>query len=80
MNTARKAVSLRAKVDKEGLATMKNKVTGRKKVGSWKQLTIRVPSEVHRALKIRAAEEERSCSVIVEGLIRRYLVGEEKSA
>jgi len=38
-----------------------------------KQVVIRVPEEVHRALKIRAAEEGRSIGVIVEGLIREYL-------
>ena len=41
----------------------------------WKQLTIRVPVEVHRALKVRAAEEGRSLAVIIEGLVREYLVG-----
>jgi len=38
-----------------------------------KMLVARVPEEVHRALKIRAAEEGRSVAVIVEGLIREYL-------
>jgi plasmid stability protein len=38
-----------------------------------KQLVARVPVEVHKALKIRAAEEGRSVAVIVEGLIREYL-------
>jgi len=41
----------------------------------WKQLTIRVPVEVHRALKVRAAEEGRSQAVIIEGLVRGYLAG-----
>lgn len=39
-----------------------------------KQLVARVPEEVHRALKVRAAEEGRSAAVIIEGLIRAYLV------
>jgi len=39
-----------------------------------KQLTARVPHEVHRALKIRSAEEGRSCAVIVEEALRNYLV------
>jgi len=39
-----------------------------------KQLVARVPVEVHRALKIRAAEEGKSAAVIVEGLIRHYLL------
>ena len=38
-----------------------------------KQLVARVPVEVHKALKIRAAEEGRSVAIIVEGLIREYL-------
>jgi predicted HicB family RNase H-like nuclease len=39
-----------------------------------KTLVARVPKEVHRALKIRAAEEGKSIAVTVEGLIREYLV------
>jgi len=38
-----------------------------------KQLSAKVPDEVHRALKIRAAEEGKSVAVIVEGLIREYI-------
>jgi len=45
-----------------------------------KQLVTRVPEEVHRALKIRAAEEGKSVAVIVEGLIREYLVKGESHA
>ena len=41
----------------------------------WKQMTIRIPADVHRALKVRAAEEGRSVAEIVEALIRQYLVG-----
>ncbi len=41
----------------------------------WKQTTIRIPADVHRALKVRAAEEGRSVAEIVEALIRQYLVG-----
>ena len=47
----------------------------RKLKGDWKQLTIRIPQEVHRAVKVRAAEEDRSVAVIVEDLLRGYLVG-----
>lgn len=39
-----------------------------------KMLVARVPEEVHKALKVRAAEEGKSVAVIVEGLIRAYLV------
>ena len=42
-----------------------------------KQIVARVPEEVHRALKIRAAEEGRSVAVIVEEAIRAYLTKEE---
>ena len=70
MNNSRKAVNLRAKADKlqgQGERMKKPKV-------DMKQLTIRVPVEVHRALKVRAAEEGQSIAVLVEGLIRHYLV------
>lgn len=43
---------------------------------TWKQLTVRIPVEVHRGLRIRAAEEDRSCAVIIEELIRQYLAGD----
>ena len=44
------------------------------KAPAWKLLSVRVAPEVHRALKIRAAEEGRSAAVIVETLLRQYLV------
>jgi predicted HicB family RNase H-like nuclease len=47
---------------------------------SMKQLSAKVPEEVHRALKVRAAEEGKSVAVIVEGLIREYLVKGESHA
>jgi hypothetical protein len=40
---------------------------------TMKQLVAKVPEEVHRALKVRAAEEGKSVAIIVEGLIRHYL-------
>lgn len=46
----------------------------RTETNNIKQLTIRVPEEVHRAMKLRAAEEGKSVAAIVEGLIREYLV------
>jgi predicted HicB family RNase H-like nuclease len=46
---------------------------------NMKQLVARVPEEVHRALKVRAAEEGKSVAVIVEGLIRAYLTKGAKS-
>lgn len=76
MNKGRKPVRLRTKPDNQEEATMKKpEPLKRERVADWKQLTVRVPPEVHRALRIRAAEEGRSCAVIVEGLIRQYLLG-----
>ena len=46
---------------------------------NWKLLTVRVPVEVHRALKVRAADEGRSIAVIIEGLVRQWLVGGKKA-
>ena len=40
---------------------------------NWKLLAVRIPVEVNRALKVRAA------AVVVEGLVRQYLVGERKA-
>ena len=54
---------------------MKKINNAKSKVRAWKQLTVRVPPEVHLALRLRAVEEGRSCAVIVEGLVRQYLVG-----
>jgi len=45
----------------------------------WKQLTLRIPPEVHQAIKVKAAEEDRTIAVIVEGLIRQYLVGGKRA-
>ena len=44
------------------------------KKDTWKTVIAKVPEEVHRGLKIKAAEEGRSVAVIVEKLIREYLV------
>ena len=45
-----------------------------KKTDGMKQLVARIPEEVHRALKIRAAEDGKPVAVIVEKLVREYLV------
>lgn len=58
MNERQKAVNLRAKVDKV----------------EWKQQTIRIPADVHKALKIKAAEDGRSIAGIIEALVRAWLV------
>lgn len=44
------------------------------KKSTWKTVIAKVPEEVHRGLKIKAAEEGKSAAVIVEGLIRHYLL------
>ena len=72
MNATLKPVNLRAIVDKKGERDMKTKK------GNWKQLVARVPVEVHRGIKVKAAQEGKSVAVIVEGLIREYLVKGEK--
>jgi plasmid stability protein len=46
---------------------------------AWKQLTIRIPVEVHRALKVRAAEEGRAVACIIESLARQYLNGGKRA-
>ena len=45
----------------------------------WKQLTLRIPPDVHQAIKVRAAEDGQTIGVIVEGLIRKYLVGGKRA-
>jgi predicted HicB family RNase H-like nuclease len=47
-------------------------------IANYKQLTVRIPPELHRALRIRAAEEGRPLTIIVEGMLRQYLVGGDK--
>jgi len=46
---------------------------------TWKALTIRIPVEVHTALKVRAAAEGSNMALIVEKLVRAYLNREQKS-
>ena len=68
MNTKRETVNLRAMVDKKGERNMKKQLNDGRK-----QIVARVPVEVHRAIKVRAAEEGKSVAVIVEKLVREYL-------
>ena len=68
MNTKRETVNLRAKADKKGERNMKKQLNDGRK-----QIVARVPVEVHRAIKVRAAEEGKSVAVIVEKLVREYL-------
>lgn len=44
-----------------------------------KQLTIRIPEDVHRALKVKVAVESRNMAEVVEGLVRQYLHEKVKS-
>lgn len=57
MNESRKAVNLRPKVDKV----------------EWKQQTIRIPAEVHKALKVKAAQEGKPVAQVIEALVRAWL-------
>jgi predicted HicB family RNase H-like nuclease len=47
-------------------------------MNDYKQMTIRIPPDIHKALKMRAAEDEKTISELVEGLIRRYLVAKQR--
>jgi len=71
MTTSRQSVTLRAKRDDTG-----SPLTGGE---PRKQLTIRLPADVHRALKIRVAEEGRNMAELIERLIREYLVGSRQA-
>lgn len=73
MNTGQNTVTLRTMRDNEGTQNVK------KPKNSWKQLTVRLPEDVHRALKIRAAEVNSGMAAIIEGLVREYLVKRPKS-
>ena len=57
MNESRKAVNLRPKVDKV----------------EWKQQTIRIPADVHKALKVKAAQEGKPVAQVIEALVRAWL-------
>jgi len=41
---------------------------------NMKQPVARIPEEVHRSLKVKAAEDGKSIAVVVEKLMREYLV------
>jgi len=73
MNSGQTAVTLRTMRDDQGENVMK------KQKQTWKQLTVRLPEDVHRALKIRAAEVNSGMAAIIEGLVREYLVKGAKS-
>jgi predicted HicB family RNase H-like nuclease len=44
----------------------------------YKQLTIRIPPEVHQAVKVHAAKQGRSMAAVVEDLIIEDLVHESQ--
>jgi len=75
MKQGEESVNLRPKPDKEdrGKEDMKQAQVEEAK----KQLTFYIPADVHKALKMRAAEDEKAISELVEGLIRAYLVGKQ---
>ena len=58
----------RPKCQKKGEGIMKTKLKDK-----MKMLVARVPEEVHKAIKVRSAEEGKSIAVVVEGLIREYV-------
>ena len=64
MNKQSESVSHRPKVDK----------------ALFKTASIRIPDDVHRALKARSGVEGRSMSEIIESLVREYLVKVAKRA
>lgn len=43
------------------------------------KLTFELPQDLHKALKIRALEEETSMRAIIEKLVRAYLAGNHKT-
>lgn len=45
----------------------------KEKKTNWRQLSVRMPEEVHRAMKVQAAVEGKSMALILEQLIRDYL-------
>ena len=45
----------------------------RKPLDFMKQIGAKIPNELHHVLKVRAAEEGKSISEIVESLIRKYI-------
>ena len=69
---AEKAVTHRAKCDKKEQEQMNKKT---KKAAGIKQMTIRVPAEVHRLLKVKAAEDGQTVSGIAIALLQGYLKG-----
>ena len=50
----------------------------KKEKATLKQLTVRFPVDVHRALKVRVAEDGRSMGEVMEGLARQYVNGKVK--
>jgi len=62
------------KTTREESVTLRAKRDNKPEKDARKQLTIRLPRDVHRALKIRVAEEGRNMGELVERLVREYLV------
>jgi len=61
------SVTLRTKRNKEGSPNPE------KARPAFRQMTVRLPLDVHRALKIYAAEDGRSMAEIIEELVRKRL-------
>ena len=72
LNKVEKTRHTSAKCDKKEQEQMNRKT---KKAAGIKQMTIRVPAEVHRLLKVKAAEDGQTVSGIAIALLQGYLKG-----
>jgi len=45
--------------------------------GRLRSLTIRIPEELHRELKVKAAEQGKSMAFVVERLIKAFLQSQD---
>ena len=67
MVSAQNPVTLRTKRNKEGSQTPENTRP------AYRQMTVRLPPDVHRAFKVYAAQDGRSMAEIIEELVRQRL-------
>lgn len=45
--------------------------------GKLRSMTVRIPEELHRALKVKSAEQGKTMSVVVERLIKAFLQSQD---
>lgn len=67
MVSAQNPVTLRTKRNKEGAQPPE------KARPTYRQMTVRLPPDVHRAFKVYAAQDGRSMAEIIEELVRQRL-------